>query len=317
MSRYLGLSPDTSFSFAILPGVCRETWCRRDWIYSDPECYNTKKTYSWSRNHHDKLVKSPFMESYYGTAPFLWDLGKIATEEVYEPKGSLFYIPRDDQVTIRCDDITNVQDAIDWAPRPIRFLLPWRQCDIWKDWNKLKLPEGSELIQMVNRETRQFTLSRLLLQSEHIFIPWPNTDVYYAEFLNKTIHMYDRLENYRTKEKAEMEEGSYNLKLLKFLKWGWDYLNDTQKEFFSWTSKWSTLPADDRTFLMSQMLGLRQVKSPESLYNDLLEIGFLREEDKQVVNEEYITAYEWLCQKKIKLANLKCSDRCMDLYATI
>ena len=316
MSRYLGLSLDTSFSFGILPGVCREAMCRRDWIYTDPECYNTKKTYSWSRKHHEKIDKTRFMESYYGTAPFLWDLAKIATEEAYEPEGSLFYIPRDDQVTIRCDDITNVQDAIDWAPRPVRFLLPWRRCDVWKEWDKLRLPEGSEFVQMIDRETRQFTLSRLLLQSEHVFIPWPGTDVYYAEFLNKQIHMYDKLEYYRTKNRAEMEEGTYNLKLLNYLKWGWDYLNDKQKEFFSWTNNWSQIAEDDRKFLTQKMLGLDALKSPQQLYDDLQRLNYLTP-DQIRVSDDYQTAYEWLREKTIKFAKIKCSETCTVMYDTI
>ncbi len=313
MQRYLGL-PDASFLYGVIPGVCREVVGRRDWMYTQPECFNSNKVYVWSEYHAKKLEKSR-MQSYYGACPFLWDLAKVATTESYEPEGSLFFIPRDDQVTIRDADYRNVQDAINWASRPIRFLLPWRECDIWKEWKNLKLPKDSEFIQMNDRVNRQFILSRLFLQSEHVYIPWPGTDIYYAEFLGKHVHIYDRLEYYRTKTIEESPQSK--TKILRHLKWGWDYLNDTQKEFFEYTNTWSILPEDDRAFMTAKMLGLSQLKSPEDLYNDLLEIGFLREEDKQVVNEEYITAYEWLREKTIKVNNIKCSDRCTDIYATI
>lgn len=313
MQRYLGL-PDASFLFGTIPGVCREVVGRRDWMYTQPECFNSNKVYVWSEYHARKLEKSR-IQSYYGTCPFLWDLAKIATTESYEPEGSLFFIPRDDQVTIRDADYKNVQDSIDRAPRPIRFILPWRECDIWKEWKNLKLPKGSQFIQMNDRANRQFILSRLFLQSEHIYIPWPGTDIYYAEFLGKNVHLYDKLEYYRTKNIEESPQR--NTKILRHLKWGWDYLNDTQKEFFSWTNNWSTIPADDRTFLTGKMLGVSRLKSPKDLYSDLLEIGFLLPEQNLVENEEYITAYEWLREKTIKINNIKCSDTCATIYSIL
>ena len=38
MARYLGLSPDTSFLFGILPGVCREAIGRYDHMYTQRDC---------------------------------------------------------------------------------------------------------------------------------------------------------------------------------------------------------------------------------------------------------------------------------------
>ena len=40
---------------------------------------------------------------------------------------------------------------------------------------------------MSDRETRQFVLSDLFLKHQNIYIPWPGTDIYYAEFLEKNI----------------------------------------------------------------------------------------------------------------------------------
>ncbi len=48
MTRYLGLSPDTSLLFGILPGVCREAIGRYDFMYTKNECFNSNKTYAWS-----------------------------------------------------------------------------------------------------------------------------------------------------------------------------------------------------------------------------------------------------------------------------
>lgn len=314
MQRYLGLS-DTSFLFGIIPGVCREVTGRRDFMYTQPECFNSTMVYSYSEHHAKKLDKSR-IKNYYGACPFLWDLGKIATTEHYDAQGTLFFIPRDDQVTIRDDEYKTVQDAIDSAPRPIRFLLPWRKCDIWKQWKNLKLPEDSEFVQMSDRETRQFILARMLLKSEYVYIPWPGTDVYYAEFLNKKIVMYDDIKKYRTKT---VEEGGEHIqsKVLRFLKWGYDYLNETQKEYFTLTNQWNTLPKEDRIFLTGKMLGVSRLRSPKDLYSDLLEVGFLLPEQKFVENEEYVTAYEWLREKTIKINNIKCSDTCSIIYSKL
>ena len=187
MTRYLGLSPDTSFLFGILPGVCREAVGRYDHMYTKRECFNTDLVYAWSRFHAEKINSARFSHTraYYGTAPFLWELGKVAfaqenTPEFYtEPSGSLFFLPRDDQVTIREDEYESVQKVIDSAPRPITFLLPWRSCDIWKNWDKLLL-DDAKFIQLSNPDTRQAILSSCILNHEHIYIPWPGTDVYYA-----------------------------------------------------------------------------------------------------------------------------------------
>jgi len=124
--RYLGLSSDTFFLFGVIPGVCREVIGRRDFMYTQPECFNSKLVYSFSEHHHNKLSKSKSVRSYYGTCPFLWDLGLTAIKKEYNPKGSLFFLPRDDQVTIREQEWKSVQDVINTAPKPITFLLPWR-----------------------------------------------------------------------------------------------------------------------------------------------------------------------------------------------
>ena len=207
MARYLGLSEHTSFLFGILPGVCREAIGRYDYMYTKYECFNSDKTYAWSYHHANKINNGRFSNqtAYYGTAPFLWELGRVAAKGMPSPKGSLFFLPRDDQVTIREDEYDSVQKLIDAAPRPITFLLPWRTCDIWRNWDKLNLGGDCKFIQLSDPITRQSILSKALLKHEHVYIPWPGTDVYYAEFLDKTIHIYDKLEQYRTKTKDEME----------------------------------------------------------------------------------------------------------------
>ena len=97
MARYLGLSPDTSFLFGILPGVCREAIGRYDHMYTKRECFNSNKTYAWSQHHYNKINNGRFSNqtAYYGTCPFLWELGRIAssTERMPSPEGSLFFLP--------------------------------------------------------------------------------------------------------------------------------------------------------------------------------------------------------------------------------
>ena len=297
-ARYLGLSEHTSFLFGIIPGVCREAIGRYDHMYTKRECFNSNKTYVWSKHHADKINNGRFSNqtAYYGTAPFLWELGRIAsTEGMPSPEGSLFFLPRDDQVTIREDEYESVQKLIDDAPRPITFLLPWRSCDIWKNWDKLKLGGDCKFIQMSDPITRQFILSRALLEHEHIYIPWPGTDIYYAEFLGKTIHIYDKLEQYRTKTKDEMERES-NL-VIHYLKWGYDWLSPDQKKFFHWTEKWYDIEEDVRKYLTVKMLGLDVLKSPAELHEDLMNKGFLEYSQQFVLNPEYQRSYEWLKSK--------------------
>ena len=296
MARYLGLSEHTSFLFGIIPGVCREAIGRYDHLYTKRECFNSNKTYAWSQHHYNKINNGRFSNqtAYYGTCPFLWELGRIATstKRMSSPEGSLFFLPRDDQVTIRDNEYESVQQLIDEAPTPITFFLPWRSCDIWKNWDKLKLPAGSKFIQMSDAVTRQFILSKAFLEHEHIYVPWPGTDIYYAEFLDKTIHIYDKLEQYRTKTKDEMERES-NL-VLHYLKWGYDWLTPAQKKFFEWTRKWYDIDKEVRRYLTIKMLGLDVLKSPAQLHEDLMNKGFLEYHQQFCYNPEYQQSYEWL-----------------------
>lgn len=308
MCRYLGLSLDNDFLFGIIPGVCREITGRYDFIYTNPKCFNSSKIYSFSEHHYNKLKSR--IDTYYGCIPFLWDLGIVAQKE-YDPKGTLFFLPRDDQATIREDEYKSVQEAIDAAPKPITFLLPWRQCDIWKNWDKLKLPEDSNFVQMADAESRQFVLAELFLQHQSIYIPWPGTDLYYAEFLEKDIVLYDKLERYRTKTTEEKE---HNTTILKFLRWGWDYLNETQKEYFSMTNEWNSMYKKDKKFLVNKMLGLEALKSPEELFNDLREREFLSLDAKFVYSEDYQKSYEWLKKKSKIFVNSTCSKAFTTLY---
>jgi len=294
MARYLGLSPDTSFLFGILPGVCREAIGRYDHMYTKRECFNSKLVYAWSKHHADKINASKFSKNvaYYGTAPFMWELGRVASSNDFNPTGSLFFLPRDDQVTIREDEFESVQQVIDSAPRPITFLLPWRNCDIWKNWDKLKLAGDAKFIQMSDPVTRQETLSYNILKHEHVYIPWPGTDVYYAGFLDKIVHVYDRLEQYRTKTRDEMDRE--RTMVIHYLKWGYDWLTDDQKTFFEWTKNWHDIDKSVRNYLTIQMLGLDVLKSPEELFEDLMYYGFLEDTQRFVYNSEYQKSYEWL-----------------------
>ena len=293
MARYLGLSPDTSFLFGILPGVCREAIGRYDHMYTKRECFNSKLVYAWSKHHAEKINSAKFgnTKAYYGTAPFLWELGRVASMGDYESQGSLFFLPRDDQCTIREDEFESVQQVINSAPRPITFLLPWRNCDIWRHWGKLDLGD-SNFIQMSDAVTRQEVLSRLYLTHENIYVPWPGTDIYYADFLDKNVIVYDKLEQYRTKNSDEMDRE--RTMVIHYLKWGYNWLTDNQRIFFEWTRDWNNIDRSVRNNLTLQILGLDALKSPEELHDDLSYYGFLEDTQKFVLNPEYQRSYEWL-----------------------
>ena len=62
------------------------------------------------------------------------------------------------------------------------------------------------------------------------------------------------------------------------------------------------------------MLGLNVLKSPADLYNDLMNIGWLEDHQKLIVDPEYQKGYEWL---KSKIEPTKCSKICEDIYSTI
>jgi len=308
--RYLGFDPDTSFSFGILPGVCREAMGRRDWVYTNPQLFRTDKIYSWSDFHHKRLCKEGrSIISYYGSAPWLWDLDPAAGET----GGSLFFLPRDDCGTIRDADINIVQDAIDSAPEPITFLLPWRLCDQWKSWEQLAIPGHADFIQMNDRSTRQLILTKLFQKHEYIFLPWVGTDLYYAEFLDKKVMIYDSIKNYRKRTLEEQAAVGTKSWITKNLVWGYDFLNDIQKEFLHHTEKWYDMSIDDRKFLTSKMLGLDALKSPRELYDDLVRVGYLHKEKFSDI-EKYSQTYEWL---KEKCVDFTPSGEIQRLYAKL
>jgi len=100
-----------------------------------------------------------------------------------------------------------------------------------------------------------------------------------------------------------------------YLKWGYDYLNDIQKEFFHLTEKWETLEQQDRKFLTGKMLGLDAIKSPEVLYKDLFDNHFIIDgRFGSPIQSEYDNAYLYLKEKIEKSYNSKCSQVCLDLY---
>ena len=165
---------------------------------------------------------------------------------------------------------------------------------------------------MNDRVNRQFILSDLFLKHEHVYIPWPGTDVYYAEFLEKNIHIYDSIKRYRTKTDDEADRA--NNPVIRFLKWGYDYLNDTQKEYFHWTEKWNDIDVNDRRFLTTKVLGLDALKSPEQLREDMIEQGFLQSDLEFHSTGMYQQSYEWLKMKTEKFVNSSCSSTCATIY---
>ena len=319
MSRYLGQNPDTSFLFGIIPGVCREALGRPDFLYTNQQAFRSDKVYTWSKFHHSKINSNRFtkVQSYYGTAPFLWELAKSALHlpRQQQPAGSLFFLPRDDQVTIREPSYHKVQELLERLPRPVTVLLPWRQCDIWEQWKHLTIPDDYTIIQLSNPITRQSTLSQLFLHHQHIYIPWPGTDVYYAEFLHKDIHVYDNITQYRTKTKDEMDREMELV--LNHLKWGYDYLSINQKKYFEWTTDWADIAQPDRDWLVTNFLGLDVIKSPQELFYDMKLAGMLESSRKEPAQQSvWYDAYQWLCEHKPPTHN-NITEKGLEMFALI
>ena len=226
----------------------------------------------------------------------MWELGRNAIHQQDSPAGSLFFLPRDDQVTIRDESYKEVEQLLHDAPKPVTVLLPWRKCDIWKQWEFITIPEDYNVIQMSNPITRQDILTKLFLQHQHIYIPWPGTDIYYAEFLHKDVIIYDKLEQYRTKTRDEMDREMEVV--LNHLKWGYDYLTKKQKDFFEWTTCWADIDPGDRSHMVTTFLGLDVIKSPMVLFNDLQEHGLLEPDRVFHQQETWEQAYEWILSHK-------------------
>ena len=223
-------------------------------------------------------------------------MGRVAVQQQEEPAGSLFFLPRDDQVTIRDESYKEVEQLLHDAPKPRSVLLPWRTCDIWKQWELINIPEDYTMIQMSNPIIRQETLSKLFLKHQHIYIPWPGTDIYYAGFLQRDVIIYDNIKQYRTKQKHEMQREMELV--LNHLKWGYDYLTKKQKDFFEWTCGWQRLDPGDRSHMVTTFLGLDVIKSPMVLFNDLQQHGFLEPDRVFHQQEIWEQAYEWILSHK-------------------
>lgn len=314
LCRYLSLSYDRELSFGIIPGWCREVVGKRDWIYTTPECHGSRQTYVWTDFHAKKLERSNIMTSYYGIAPFLLDAGRVVSS-CEEPKGSLFFLPRDDQKTIReWGDWNSVQQVIDSAPRPIHFLVPFRVCDVWQEWTKLNL-HGFPYERLDNPETRQLRLSKLIMEHENIYIPWPNTDMYYSEFLDKNVVIYDDIRKYRTKTYEE-DQFKRTDKWVMLLKWGYETLNQVQRDYFHWTEKWNDISYNDRKYLTIKSLGLERLESPDQLSHNLQRQGFLPAGNIKHDEDSY-KSYLWLKDKIDNIITHSPSEKCLDMYSKL
>tara|TARA_B100001113_G_C20874385_1_gene519745 strand:+ start:97 stop:507 length:411 start_codon:yes stop_codon:yes gene_type:complete len=136
--------------------------------------------------------------------------------------------------------------------------------------------------------------------------------VYYAEFMNKDIVVYDKLEQYRTKQRHELER-EMDL-VLNYLKWGYDFLTDRQKTYFEWTRDWMSIDKRDRQFLANRMLGVNILKSPQDLYDDLISIGWLEPHVARRRNIEYERSYDWL-RERVK--NVSCTSKGLEMLSII
>ena len=97
------------------------------------------------------------------------------------------------------------------------------------------------------------------------------------------------------------------------LVWGYDFLNDNQKEFLHHTEKWYDMSKDDRKFLTSKMLGLDALKSPAELRDDLVRVGYLHKERYNNI-EKYNATYDYL---KERCVDFTPSDHIQQLYAKL
>ena len=71
-------------------------------------------------------------------------------------------------------------------------------------------------------------------------------------------------------------------------------MQNDQKTFFEWTKNWHDIDKQVRNYLTIEMLGLDVLKSPEELFEDLMQHGFLQDTQRFIHNPEYQRSYEWL-----------------------
>jgi hypothetical protein len=287
MNRYLGIPLDSDFfDFYIQPGICKEIIGKFDKFYSNSICIGSNKIYCWSEFHAKKI------NSIYATCPFLFDLARVAIKKKFNSRGSLFFLPREDRVVKRNNDM-KWKDILKSAPQPITILSAYRKQDFWNSNLEIAVESLTEV------KTRQFRLSELLLSHEYIYVPLPSSDTFYANFLNKKVIHYDNIENYSSKKQSEIISPSI---YLRYLNWSYEKTNEIQKKFFEFN-----LSQSDFDFLTKKMLGLEVLESPEDLAEKLL----LREYSFDSLSSE---CYQWIKQKSKKLVNSKSSSEFTNLY---
>ena len=146
-----------------------------------------------------------------------------------------------------------------------------------------------------------------------MYLQWVGTDLYYAEFLDKKVVIYDSIKNYRKRTIEEQEEVGTKSWITRNLVWGYDFLNDIQKEFLHHTEQWYDMSVDDRKFLTSKMLGLDALKTPAELRDDLVRVGYLHKE-RYSISFKYNKTYDWLREKCVDFTP---SDHIQKLYAKL
>lgn len=281
INRYLDLPLDSDFfDFYIQPGVCKEIISKDDKFYSNPICVGSDKVYCWSEFHHKKI------KSFYSSCPFLFDLARVSLAKKFNPKGSLFFLPRGDRVVKRNNDPL-WKEVLYSAPKPITILKAYRAEDQW-DHN-----EDIKVISLIDPINRQLQLSKLFLSHEFVYLPLPSSDTFYANFLGKKVTHYDNIKNYSSKKLSETIAPSIHLR---HLNWSYEKLNETQKMFFDFD-----FSQEDIDFLTNKMLGLEVLLSPDELAESL-------SINTTIKNSFSYDCYQWIKEKSKNFVNSNCSN---------
>jgi len=287
INRYLDLPLDSDFfDFYIQPGVCKEVIGKDDKFYSNSICVGSDKVYCWSEFHHKKI------KSFYSCCPFLFDLARVSLTKKFNPKGSLFFLPRGDRVVKRNNDMS-WKNVLHSVPKPITILAPYRIEDKW-DYD-----EDIKVTSLSNPETRQIQLSKLLLSHEFVYLHLPSSDTFYANFLDKKVIHYDDIKNYSSKKISEIIAPSIHLR---HLNWSYEKLNETQKLFFDFD-----FSQEDIRFLTNKMLGLEVLLSPNQLAESL-------SINTTIKNSFSYDCYQWIKEKSKNFVNSNCSNEFSVVY---
>ena len=100
------------------------------------------------------------------------------------------------------------------------------------------------------------------------------------------------------------------------LKWGYETLNQVQRDYFHWTEKWNDISYNDRKYLTIKSLGLERLESPDQLSHNLQRQGFLPAGNIKHDEDSY-KSYLWLKDKIDNIMTQLPSEKCLKMYSKL